>query len=198
MIRIKDIQELPFPNKRYKIIYADPPWDYENKSIGAQEDNYGAAAINQYDTMTVDEICHIPVNDISDKDSVLFLWGTTPLLPESLEVMRSWGFKYKTAFYWRKIMSLGMGYWFRGQIEFMLIGIKGDIKAFHNQKPNIFQSKADIHSRKPREIRGLIDSIADQFNLNPKIELFSRDKIEGWDSWGDEVPKDEQKLLKGI
>ena len=189
---------MSFPDKKYKVIYADPPWSYNNTSVGAKSDNYEAAAVKHYQTLSLDEICKIPVWDLADKDCVLFLWATTPLLDEAFEVMREWGFTYKTAIYWRKIMSLGMGYWFRGQVEVCLVGITGNVKAFHLQTPNFFQSKAGRHSEKPREIRGLINEISLKQNLLPKIELFARERIEGWDCWGNELPTSEQKLLFSI
>ena len=177
-----------FPNKRYKLILADPPWEYDNKNTGGSN-NSGAS--QKYKTMPLENIKNLPIPEISIDDSCLFLWATTPLLPEALEVMKAWGFKYKTAIYWRKIMSLGMGFWFRGQIEVCLFGIKGNIKAFHCQKPNFIQTHVRKHSQKPDELYGLIES----FNLNPKIELFARDKREGWDSWGNQVPNHIQTLF---
>lgn len=188
---------IPFPDKKYKVIYADPPWSYKNGKTGGRIKRIGpqSGSAQKYNTMTMDEICSLPIDEISNKNCVLFLWGTVPLLPESLEVMKAWGFRYKTTFYWRKIMSLGLGYWFRGQIEFMLVGLKGKIPAFHSQHPNFIQCRVGEHSKKPKEIRGLIDGIASKYKLHPKIELFSRDKIEGWDCWGDEVSTDEQRLL---
>ena len=186
---------IPFPNKRYQVIYADPAWSYRNKSTGGSQ-NSGSE--QKYDTMSTDEICAMPVQAISDKNCVLFLWGTTPMLPEAFQVMSAWGFEYKTAIYWRKIMSMGMGFWFRGQVEVCLVGIRGNIKAFHSQKPNFIQTHVEKHSKKPRVMRGWINEIAEQYHLSPKIELFSRDKIEGWDCWGNQTPTSEQKLLAGV
>jgi N6-adenosine-specific RNA methylase IME4 len=187
---------IPFPEKKYKIIYADPPWEYENKKTGGTSTWKGNSAANaKYDVMDINDICNLPIQEISSRNCCLFLWATTPLLPEAFEVMDSWGFKYKTAIYWRKIMSLGMGYWFRGQVEVCLFGIKGTVPAFRCQKPNFIQSRVGDHSRKPKEFRGLITQLAEQHNLNPKIELFSREKIEGWDCWGNEIPTSEQRLL---
>lgn len=184
---------IPFPCKKYAVIYADPPWSYENKKTGGSE---SSAACQKYDTMTLDDICNLPVPSISSRNCCLFMWATTPLLPEAFQVMQAWGFKYKTAIYWRKIMSLGMGYWFRGQVEVCLFGIKGNIPAFRCQKPNFIQSCTGKHSEKPKEFRGLIDILAEKHKLSPKIELFSRYKIEGWDCWGNQVPTSEQRLLR--
>jgi len=169
--------------KKYQIIYADPPWSYKNKKTGGSMKS-GAEA--KYPTMSIDDICKLPIRDIADKNSVLFLWATVPLLPEAFKVMDAWGYKYKTMLTWRKIMSLGMGFWFRGQTEHLLLGVKGKVKAFRIQKANFIQCKAGSHSTKPVEFRSLIDMTG----LEPKIELFARQKTKGWDVWGNEVESD--------
>lgn len=148
---------------------------------------------SKYPTLSVEEICQLPIDTISEKDSVLFLWATVPLLPEGFEVMKRWGFEYKTSLFWRKIMSLGMGFWFRGQVEVLLMGIKGNIKAFRIQKPNIIQSRVREHSQKPDEFIKLIE----ETGLNPKIELFARTRRDGWDSWGNEI-KEKQNINKWL
>ena len=171
--------------KKYQIICADPPWEYRNKKTGG---SMKSGSITKYQTMSLQEICGLSVSTISDKNSVLFLWATVPLLPEALLVMEKWGFKYKTALFWRKIMSLGMGFWYRGQVEILLMGIKGKLKAFRIQKANFVQTKVRKHSQKPDEFYELIEAS----NLNPKIELFARQKRQGWDVWGNEVESDIQ------
>lgn len=180
---------MEFPNKQYKCILADPPWQYDNKCTGG---SYTSGSAAKYNVMSLDDIKNLPISNISMKDSCLFLWATTPLLPEAFEVMKSWGFKYKTSIYWHKIMSLGLGYWFRGQVEICLFGIKGNIKAFRCQKPNFIQSKVMKHSKKPYELYNIIEGIE---NLNPKIELFARERREGWDSWGNELSNDYLKVF---
>lgn len=163
---------------KYKTIVADPPWKYRNQNTGGGM-NSGSAA--KYPVMTTDLICDLAIIEkIADKNCILFLWATIPLLPDAFKVMESWGFHYKTSIIWRKIMSLGMGFWFRGQCEICLLGIKGKVKAFRCQKPNFIQSKVYEHSRKPEEFFKLIDPIIPR----PAIELFARDKRKGWDSWG--------------
>lgn len=138
----------------------------------------GASA--KYPTMTFAELAVLPIRDIAARDCVIFLWATTPLLPDAISLLREWGFTYKTAIYWRKIMSLGMGFWFRGQVEVCLMGTKGNIKAFRCQRPNFIQSKVRQHSQKPDEFFTLIDDCTPR----PRIELFARDKREGWDAMG--------------
>lgn len=178
--------------KKYKIIYADPSWEYENKRTGG---SLTSGAQSKYPTMSLEEIKRMDIKKIAHKDSVLFLWITVPLLPNGFEVLKSWGYQYKTSLFWRKIMSLGMGFWFRGQVEVLLIGIKGNVKAFRSQRPNFLQTKAKKHSEKPHEIYGLIEEISNKFDLNPKIELFVRNRREGWDSWGNEPSETTQKVI---
>ncbi|MCJ7696749.1 MAG: MT-A70 family methyltransferase, partial [Thermoplasmata archaeon] len=155
---------IPFPDKKYKIIYADPPWEYDNKKTGghsrsmrgwAGERATGqSAACQKYNTMSLTELCDLPIEKIKDKSScVLFLWVTVPLKYDiaTSGLLETWGFEYKTTFYWRKIMSLGMGYWFRGQIEECWLCIDGDVKAFGLQIPNFIQRQVGEHSEKPKE-----------------------------------------------
>lgn len=169
--------------KKYRLIYADPPYQYRNVRTGGSM-NSGAAA--KYPTMSFSEIESLPIGNIIDRDCACFLWVPVPLLPDGLSILRAWGFKYKTALFWRKIMSLGMGFWYRGQVEICLLGVSGKLKAFRIQKCNFVQSKASRHSEKPAEIRLLIE----ETGLIPRIELFARQKVEGWDCWGNEVESD--------
>jgi len=171
----------------YRAIYADCPWQYSNTKTGG---SMSSGSASKYPTMTLLDICAMKVPAIThSQGAVLFLWATTPLLPEAFKVMDAWGFKYKTAIYWRKIMSLGMGYWFRGQVEVCLFGIRGDVKAFHCQQPNFIQSKVRAHSQKPEELWNLIEPELDKYNLSPRIELFCRGEPRpGWDGWGNECP----------
>ena len=143
--------------------------------------NSGSAS--KYQVLSTDQICTLPINNIAEKDCILFLWATTPLLPDAFKVMDAWGFKYKTAIYWRKIMSLGMGFWFRGQVELCLLGIKGKVKAFRCQHPNFIQCKVGKHSEKPKEFSELIQP----FIIKPAIELFARKEREGWTCIGNNI-----------
>jgi N6-adenosine-specific RNA methylase IME4 len=170
-------------NKKYQVIYADPPYSYRNKRTGG---SMISGAADKYPVMSLTDICSVPVPDLADKNSVLFLWATTPLLPEALQVMTAWGFKYKHSIYWRKIMSLGMGYWYRGQVEQLLVGVRGKVKAFRIQKTNIVQAKVRLHSQKPDEFYELIELTG----LEPKIELFARNKRPGWSCYGDQIDSD--------
>ncbi|MCK9593972.1 MAG: MT-A70 family methyltransferase [Methanoregula sp.] len=169
---------------RYQVIVADPPWEYRNKKTGG---TMKSGSVAKYPTMSLDEICGLNVPEISEKNAVLFLWGTTPLADYPFEVMESWGFKYKTKIYWIKTGRLGLGYWFRGRVEECLVGIKGKVPAFRCQRPNAIQSKARKHSQKPEEFFQLIEPELTRCNLNSRIELFARESRNGWVSWGNEI-----------
>jgi N6-adenosine-specific RNA methylase IME4 len=179
----------------YRAIYADPPWQYRSRAGGSWSS--GSAA--KYPTMSLLDICNMGVPAIARSDGcVLFLWTTTPFLVDgsATQVMKSWGFTPKTAIYWRKIMSLGMGFWYRGQLEVCLLGICGDVKAFRSQKPNFIQSKVRAHSQKPEELWQLIEPELDKYNLTPRIELFCRGVPRtGWDGWGTECTNSQDLSL---
>lgn len=167
-------------DKKYQVIYADPPWSYTNKKTGGGKITSGAAA--NYKTMTTDDICAMQIP--SAKNSVLFMWATVPLMPDAFRVMEAWGFEYKTMISWRKIMSKGMGYWYRGQMEHLLLGVRGKIKAFRMQEANIIQCKVGAHSSKPHEFRQLIERSTPM--MPDKLEMFARFQWPGWDSFGNE------------
>ena len=116
---------------------------------------------------------------------MLFLWATNPLLPEALETMKAWGFKYKTMITWHKERCKGMGYWFRGHTEHILVGVKGNVKAFRSLEHNIKKLPVEKHSKKPDEFRQMIEAVTG--NLGNRIELFARNNHDGWDAWGNEV-----------
>ena len=99
-------ERLVLSKKKYRLIYADPPWSYDNIRTGG---TLKSGASQKYNVLTLQEICDLPISEVVHKDSVLFLWVTVPLLPYGFKVLESWGYTYKTAFFWRKIMSLGMG-----------------------------------------------------------------------------------------
>lgn len=170
---------IPFPNKKYQVIYADPPWKYGfSKSNSRQIEK-------QYPTMSLEEIKNMPVQDICDKNCALYLWATAPKLREALEVMEHWGFEYKTHCIWNKEI-IGMGYWWRGQHELLLVGTKGKFSPPQqkDRDSSMYKEKRTRHSSKPQYYR---DRINIYFPDISKIELFARQKNEGWDCWGNEV-----------
>lgn len=172
-------------NKKYDIIYADPPWSYKDKKCNGNCEDH-------YNTMKIDDICNLPIKDITSDNCVLFLWCTYPMLQEGLKVIESWGFKYKTiGFQWIKLNKKGKGFffglgrWTRGNSECCLIGVKGKPKRVSNSVSQLIVSPIREHSKKPDETR---DKIIDLLgNDKIKIELFARECIDGWDSWGNEI-----------
>ena len=185
--------------KKYKIIYADPPWQYRVYSKKGQ----GKSAENHYHTMNIKDIMALPVDKIADKDCILFLWITFPCLKEGIDVMERWGFKYKTCgFNWVKrnkkknTYFMGLGFWTRSNSEVCLIGTKGQPKRVSKSVSQICDARIMEHSRKPAEIRERIVELCGEL---PRIELFARDKVKGWDSLGDEIDgKDIREALREV
>jgi N6-adenosine-specific RNA methylase IME4 len=178
--------------KKYQIIYADPPWSYRQKQINFQSYDNGKKYKNDvtehYDTMTNEEIKKMDIEDLSDTDCLLFLWATSPNLDLAIEVGIAWGFEYKTvAFIWDK-QRTNYGFYTLSQCELCLVFKKGKIpkKAVNNTK-QFLSEKLGKHSAKPIEIRNRITKM---FPNQNKIELFAREKTEGWDVWGNEVKSD--------
>lgn len=166
--------------KKYSVIYADPPWRYSfSKSKSRKVENH-------YETMTLNDICSLKIP--TEKNAVLYLWATAPKLLEALKVMEAWEFKYKTQAIWDKC-NIGMGYWFRGQHEILLVGVKGKFSPPEQEHrvSSVFKSPRTKHSKKPD---AFMDRIKLWFPKSERIELFSRSKFEGWDSWGNEVESD--------
>ena len=170
---------MELPKNKYQVIYADPAWRYDYSISNSRKIE------NQYPTMDLNDIKELKVNDIADENCVLFLWATAPKLTEALEVMQSWGFNYRTCLIWDKEV-IGMGYWFRNQHELLLVGTKGKISPPNPKEriSSIFKEKRGKHSKKPDRIRELI---AEWYKNSLKIELFARQKYEGWDYWGNEL-----------
>jgi len=178
---------IPFPKKKYKIIYADPAWHFKTYSNKGQK----RSAIRHYDTMDIDNIYDLPVKSICDDDCILFLWVIDSMLPQALEVIERWGFKYKTvAFTWVKQNKksegyfTGMGYYTRCNPEQCLLATKGKIKRLSKSVRQLIVSKLEDHSKKPDSVRDRITELCGDL---PRIELFARQRVKGWDCWGNEV-----------
>jgi len=176
----------PFPNQKYKIIYADPPWNYKDKALAG---NRGAFC--KYNTMSLEELKNLPVNSIADDDCALFLWITMPQLPNAFDVIKSWGFTYKTcAFGWVKRNKKspswfwGMGNWTRANQELCLLAVKGKPKRVSASVHSVIDTPIEQHSKKPDVVRDKIVKLCGDL---PRIELFARRVIDGWDAWGDEI-----------
>lgn len=176
--------------KKYGIIYADPPWHYQVYSMKGAD----RSAESHYPTMKLEDICALPVQTLADKDCALFLWATLPCLRQSFAVLDARGFRYKTAaFVWikqsRKADSLfgGMGYWTRSNAELCILATRGAPKRRCARVHQVVISHVEEHSRKPREVRERIVQLMGDI---PRVELFAREKTDGWDVWGNEVPSD--------
>ena len=173
--------------KKYSIIYCDPPWAYRNMG------NIQATAISHYMTMDNKDICSLPINDIADDNCILFLWATFPKIQEALDVIKAWGFEYKTVgFVWIKKNKgggnfFGVGWYTRSNAEVCLIGVKGKAPKQSNSISQIIETAREGHSKKPSIVRKKIIEFAGDLN---RIELFARQKTEGWDVWGNEVESD--------
>ena len=178
-------------DKKYNVIYADPPWLYNKRNKGTK---FGYGAAGHYSLMKTEDIAALPVPRIAAENCALLLWITFPNLKESLEVMERWGFTYKTlGFSWIKTNSkdgkpcFGIGYYAKSNCEVCLLGIKGKMKAISNKVSSCVVSERREHSRKPDEIR---DRITELFGDVPRIELFARQSVTGWDCWGNECKED--------
>jgi len=167
---------------RYPVIYADPPWRYENPPMGGTN----RSIENHYPTMTLDEICALPVSDLATEDALLYLWATAPKLAECMKVIEAWGFEYRTNIVWDK-MKIGMGYHARNQHELLLIAKRGEIPPppVGKQPASVIRIPRGKHSAKPEEFHEIIERAYPELS---KIELFSRSPREGWASYGNEVP----------
>ena len=170
---------------KYKIIYADPAWKYNDK-------NHRGGAERHYQTTSIPDLTNLNVAKLCDTDCVLFMWVTFPMLAEGLELMKAWGFKYKTnAFTWIKKNKkqtdtnfLGMGNWTRSNPEICLLGVKGKPKRISAKVRQIIESPLRGHSQKPPEVR---DRIIELMGDLPRLEMFAREQTDGWDVFGNEV-----------
>ena len=159
---------------KFNVLYVDPPWQYRNDG---KRGKLKGAVSKQYNSLSIDDLKKLEVCKIVEKDCILFLWVTNPFIKEGLELVESWGFEYKTMITWIK-RSYGLGYYFRSKTEHILLGIKGSIKAFRSNRPNIIQITTPYkykHSEKPEEFRDIIDEISNNSLENPKkLEMFAR------------------------
>jgi len=165
-------------DKKYNILLVDPPWKFE------AGDN-SRAVENHYPTMTLQELAALPVQELSDKDSILFMWATIPFLANAILLMETWGFNYKSHIIWNK-PSLGLGFWVRAKHELLLIGTRGAVPApaQGTQSPSVIEAPIGRHSAKPALFAELIEAL---YPGLPRIELFCRSPREGWATWGNEA-----------
>jgi N6-adenosine-specific RNA methylase IME4 len=175
-----------FPTKKYSIIYADPPWEVMAGSKQSRKEGDSQKTLPlKYPTMPLEDIIALPVNQIKEKNSVLFLWTINKYLEQSYEVARSWGFIPSTMLVWDKTpKGIGLGGTFTLANEYLLFCRSGSLPALHRVKGNHWFFPREVHSKKPDFFR---EMIVDTFGDLPRIELFARQKTEGWDVWGNEV-----------
>ena len=166
------------PSGPFSVIYADPPWRYSFSRSHSRDIE------NQYQTMTTEDLCALTVP--AAENSVLYLWATAPKLEDALRVVRAWGFTYKTHAVWDKEL-LGMGYWFRGQHELLIVATKGKVRPPpHGVRcGSVLRYRRGRHSAKPSQVRGLIER---WFPAASRLEMFARETVDGWTVWGNEVP----------
>jgi len=186
-------------NEKYQVVVSDPPWAYSDSNTGG---SFKSGSKQHYMTLKPESVAKIHVSDIMEPDAVCFLWITVPLLPHGFDVMKSWGFEYKTSVFWYKVDPttrsgrLGLGRYFRGMVEVCLVGIRGNIKPFACQSQNIIIEKPRKHSQKPEDMWRLIDGALRPHNMNRRIELFCRGEPHVsksfmepdilWDGWGNQ------------
>jgi site-specific DNA-methyltransferase (adenine-specific) len=174
---------------KYQIIYADPPWSYNDKASAGKR-----GACYKYPVLDTNGICALPIGGLADENCTLFMWATFPMLPDAFRVMAAWGFSYKTAaFVWVKTNKkadtdfFGMGNWTRANAEIVLLGIKGKPKRIVASVRQIVRTPIMRHSEKLDEVRERIVALMGDL---PRIELFARERVSGWDAWGNEIESD--------
>jgi len=178
--------------KKYRTIYADPPWQFQNRTGKVAPEH---KRLNRYPTMKLDDIKALPVAEVADEKCHLYLWVPNALLPEGIEVLRAWGFEYKTNLIWEKVRQdggpdgRGVGFYFRNVTEVLLFGITGTnnrtLQPARSQV-NLLRTRKREHSRKPDEFVDLIE----RCSSGPYLEMFARGDREGWDMWGNQAEYD--------
>lgn len=178
---------LPTAPGGFSTVLADPPWRFGNRRSGMSPES---GLRPRYRTMSLDEICALPVSSIAATDAHLYLWVPSAMLPEGLKVMQHWGFRYTTSLTWVKTRldgepdGSGVGFYFRNATETLLFGVRGSLRTLPAARsmPNVISARRREHSRKPVEAYWLIE----QASPGPRVELFAREERAGWVSWGDE------------
>jgi len=160
--------------KKYKTILADPPYKYGQ--------GWGWGAGKYYKLMKIEEICNLPIKDLADKNAHLYLWSPNAMVPKALEIMKKWGFRYVTMITWVKHRSI-FGYYFKGQTEQLLFGVKGKLAPMDRKQTTVIFDKILRHSQKPYSTYKIIEKVSP----TPYLELFAREKVEGWTSLGYDI-----------
>jgi len=168
----------PLPDKKFRVIYADPPWQFANSG-------FSESAETHYPTMPTDEICLMPIETLCTKQTVLFIWATNAMLEDALRVIKEWGFKYKSNLVWIKDKGPSIGWFVQSRHELLLIATREE-NMHPNKKPlSWFKAEVSKHSKKPEVVYKTIETMYE----GPYIELFARNTTKGWDNYGNEIPK---------
>lgn len=176
----------PLPPMGYGLIMADPPWHFATYSEKGEEKSPQA----QYRTMSLEQIAALPVGDLAAENCLLWLWATAPMLPQQIEIMRAWGFQFKTCGVWCKTtargkIAFGTGYVLRNAHEHFLIGARGEPKTTRATR-SVVMGEVRQHSRKPDAAYTAAEALMPDAR---RADLFSRQQRPGWDAWGDEMDK---------
>jgi N6-adenosine-specific RNA methylase IME4 len=183
----------PLPPGPFSCILADPPYRFTNRTGKVAPEH---RRLYRYQTMDTWEIASMPVASVAATPSHLYLWTPNALLPDALAVMAHWGFTYKTNIVWEKVRKdgqpdgRGCGFYYRNVTELILLGIRGKLRTREagRRQVNLFRAPKQDHSRKPEELRKIIEACTP----GPYLELFARDSAPGWTQWGDQLPKEER------
>lgn len=181
---------LSFANgKKFGTVLADPPWQFTNRTGKVAPEH---RRLNRYETMTLDDICDLPVSEIAAERSHLYLWVPNALLPDGLRVLEAWGFTYKSNLIWHKVRKdggsdgRGVGFYFRNVTEMILFGVRGKnvrTEAPGRRQVNLLATRKREHSRKPDEQYKIIEDCS----WGPRLELFARGERKGWHCWGNQA-----------
>jgi N6-adenosine-specific RNA methylase IME4 len=177
--RKEQLREMSWPEGKYRVIYADPPWAYNNSGMPS-------SAASQYETMDLAALKKLDVESLALPEAVLFMWTTAPQLADSIELVRAWGFEYKTNWVWDKGQGLTGFYANRVRHEHLLVAVRGSCRPEETSEyvDSIIAEPRLRHSEKPAAFRELIDRL---YPTGPRIELFARKAVDGWEAWGNEV-----------
>jgi N6-adenosine-specific RNA methylase IME4 len=181
---IMDLDALVASGQQFRCLYADPPWQYSNHATRA-------SAHKHYATLTVDQICALPVKALAAPQAHLHLWTTNAFLFASPAIFDAWGFEFKSSFVWVK-PRIGIGNYWRNSHEYLLLGVRGGLTAHDRSLPSWLQADRTLHSEKPEQVRDMVE----QFSPGPYLELFGRASVPGWTVWGNECHPANGRLFK--
>ena len=171
------------PDGKYRVLYADPPWKYTSGDQHTKTEQ-DTTLVAHYNSMSIKELCALPIESMAQDDAVLFLWTTSPLLEECFDIIKAWGFKYKTSIVWDKDAH-NVGYYISVRHEFLLICTRGSCRPdIRKLLPSVVKEKRGKHSVKPETFRQMIDTM---YPNGKRIELFARRPADGWEVWGDDA-----------